>query len=159
MYIWLKWEWWYWVELWNWDIIRNVNLWGVENCNNGKWCEWHCCNKNCALICDCEWNGWLLGILGLCDRESWAGRIATRMWGMVRLSRTDSLVGGHLIEKWEMIWEKKRNEMWGKVRLSHPNLFWWNWCVLKLIDGLCDWLDYELCGLWFAKIVLKKNVK
>ena len=134
-------------------------MWWVENWDSGKWNELHCCNENCALICDCEWNGWLLGIVGLCDRESWAGRIATRMWGMARLSRADSLVGGHLIEKWEMIWEKKWNEMWGNVRLSHPNLFW-----MKLMCFEIDWWIvklawYELCGLWFAKIVCNKNVK
>ena len=80
-------ELWYWNELWDCDEMRMWILrWNVKCVE--KW--------NGDLKCVCEWKGWLLGIVGLCDRESWAGRIATRMWEMARLSQADSLVGGHL---------------------------------------------------------------
>ena len=116
-------------------------------------------NENGDLKCVCEWKGWLLGIVGLCDRESWAGWIATRIWGMARLSRADSLVGGHLYwEMWndmrkEMKWYEKRNEMWENVRLSHPILIWndccdWNWLMTCVNDWVVNYFDWEI--LWLV---------
>ena len=122
-------------------------MWWVENWDSGKWNELHCCNENCALICDCEWNGWLLGILGLCDRESWAGRIATRMWGMARLSRADSLVGGHLIEKYEMRNDMRKEMKWIKCEEM------WGWVIRIWID------EFVVILIWlmFCKINLVVN--
>ena len=94
----------------------------------------------------------------VCDRESWAGRIATRKCEMVRLSRVNSLIGGHLYwEMWndmrkEMKWYDKRNEMWGNVRLSHPILIWndccdWNWLMACINDWIVNYFDWEIVWL------------
>ena len=127
-------------------VIENV-MWWVVNWVNVMRCVVRCV-LNCDEKCEVLWlrmgkdDSWECK---MCDRESWTGRIATRMCEMARLSRVDSLVGGHLIVKWYEKWnEKKHEEMWGQVRLSHPfpicwELIWiecdWNWIVL--IDWLC----------------------
>ena len=146
-----------------WDVMncdeKYGEMWWVENWDSGKWNELHCCNENCALICDCEWNGWLLGILGLCDRESWAGRIATHMWGMARLSRADSLIGGHLYweMKWyekrkEKKWEKKRNDMRKEMKCEEM----WGWVIrswYEMIDVIeIDWWLVTMIELWITLI-------
>ena len=74
---------------------------------------------------------------GMCDvwkRESWAGRIATRVCEMARLSRADSLVGGHLDIN-ENVKEKERNCENCEV-----------WVILRLIDVNCG--ELSLIELW-----------
>ena len=124
-----------------------VGLWNVyfgwnENCDIEMNCEivmrWECeywdemwnvlRNENGDLKCVYEWKGWLLGIVGLCDRESWAGRIATHVCEMVRLSRADSLVGGHLIEKCEMRTDMRKEMKWIKCEEM------WGWVIRIWID-------------------------
>ena len=145
----MRWECGYWDEMWN--VLRN---------------------ENGDLKCVCEWKGWLLGIVGLCDRESWVGRIATRKCEMARLSRADSLVGGHLYweMKWyenrkEMLWEKKWNVRKCEVESSKFELmnllwFWFGWWFVRLIWLWIAWIvnhfDWFWIGIqirWFVLIV------
>ena len=81
----------------------------------------------------------------VCDRESWAGRIATRKYEMTRLSRMDSLVGGHLYwEMWnDMRKEMKCEEMWGWVIR-----YWYEIIIVIEID--C-WL-VSMIELWITLI-------
>ena len=101
-----------------------------------------------------------MGMWYVYDRENWAGRIATHICEMVRLSRTDSLVGGHLIVKWYERNGKKCEEMWGWVIRSRFDEDWYGLNFiefeLNLVDGLCWWFGWELFGLRIAllKIIL-----
>ena len=76
---------------------------GLRNCENcdGKrlWDLWW----EMWMVVIVNGKGWLVGIVVLCDRESWAGRIV-------------SSVATYIV-KWEMKWEKVKicEEMWGWV--------------------------------------------
>ena len=119
-----------------WVVIRCVRKCGsVIECNcdwDYIWdCDWNCdCECDWACDCDCEWGRMTQGMCVVWERESWAGRIATRVWEMARLSRTDSLVGGHLnINENLNEKENKCEEMWGWV--IRIKLMWivvdWAW--------------------------------
>ena len=96
----------------------------------------------------------------------WSGKLSRAdsypLCEMARLSRVDSLVGGHLIVKWSEKWnEKKCEEKWGNVRLSHPihvcwELIWieydWDWIVL--ID-CCD--DDWLINGWIENCLIESS--
>ena len=106
--------------------------------------------------CDWEWERM--------TRENvisvWSGKLSRAdsypLCEMARLSRADSLVGGHLIVKWYEKWnEKKWEEMWGNVRLSHPFLIWND---LILVDDLVEncWLRIvlvEACLGWTLNVL------
>ena len=82
----------------------------------------------------------------VCERESWAGRIATRVCEMARLSRADSLVGGHLNVK--LCEEMKEN-----VRLSHPFLIWWELIWIENWFKVWDVELVENCFCWVLNMI------
>ena len=108
----------------------------------------------------------------VCDRESWAGWIATRTCEITRLSRADSLVGGHLIVNCEIVklWDEVKVNVrkykiessililmkidvvwrwvWIEMLIWLSNYFGWTWNVMdcwKLVQ-LC--FHYVLCMLF-----------
>ena len=149
-------ELWYSIELVNgvcncnwWNVDWFVVLWNVMNCDEKYGEMWW--ELKYVVVENGERmtheNVWM------CDRESWAGRIATRLCEMARLSRADSLVGGHLIVKWYEKWNEKKCE----VESSIPNLMWFDigWWLekmiwLRIIDWEFLWLKFAFVELWMC---------
>ena len=101
-------------------------------------CELNACDENVKC---CDWER------GRMTRENvisvWSGKLSRAdsypLCEMARLSRADSLVGGHLIMKWNEKWkEKKCEEKWGWLIHSWFVEKWYGLVVIEI--ELFDWL-------------------